>query len=112
ADFTEPAQKHFGECGGELALRRCQRLAAVNEMQIEAAHLAERKEMIVPFFRRSCCDGDLFCEDIFPGDQGARPRKASSASRLGLAQDSHWISGFDAAVSTMGMPRSRSQPGV
>jgi hypothetical protein len=38
--------------------------------------------------------------------------RASSASCLGLAQDSHWITGLLGGVSTIGMPRSRTQEGT
>jgi hypothetical protein len=39
-------------------------------------------------------------------------RRASSASCLGLAQDSHWISGFWGGASSIGMADSRTQDGI
>jgi hypothetical protein len=42
--------------------------AAVNEMQIEPAHLAERQEVVIPLLRRGRGDRDLVRANLSGGD--------------------------------------------
>jgi hypothetical protein len=49
--MAEATQQHLGDCRVELSIWRSEDLSAMDEMKIEAAHLTEGEEMIVPLLR-------------------------------------------------------------
>jgi hypothetical protein len=73
ARMAEAAQQYVGDRRGELSVGSGEDLSAMHEVKIEAAHVAEGEEMIVPLFRRGGGDGDLLGPGLSGGDQLARP---------------------------------------
>ena len=51
ARVAEAAQQHVGDRRGELSIGGGEDFSAMDEMKIEAAHLTEGEEMIVPLLR-------------------------------------------------------------
>ena len=49
--MAEAAQQHLGNGCGELSIWRCEDFSAKDEVKIEAAHVAEGEEMIVPLLQ-------------------------------------------------------------
>ena len=71
--MAEAAQQHLGQGSCQLSIGGGENFSALDEVKIEAAHLAEREEMIVPLLRRGGGDGDFLRPRTSAGDERARP---------------------------------------
>ncbi len=107
ARVAEAAQQHLGQGSCQLSIGGGENFSALDEVKIEAAHLAEREEMIVPLLRRGGGDGDFLRPRTSAGDELRAPIAALRAPRAaGWRMILREFPGFSRGASTTGMPSS------